>query len=103
MTVRFLVSHTPQGNFICKKALDVGALKDDLWFAMKGAGTSFGITTEFKYKVYEKPETKPAVFLAYIHGPSDFKKIESVVEAGRFQVTGFKYSFFRKPDLVCLF
>ena len=33
----------------------------DLFFSLKGAGTSYGVVTEFLYKVYPVPETKPVL------------------------------------------
>ena len=36
---------------------------NDLFFAMRGAGASFGIATEFLYQIYPTPETQPAIFL----------------------------------------
>ena len=37
--------------------------KNDLFFAMRGAGMSYAIATEFLYKIYPTPETQPAIFL----------------------------------------
>ena len=36
---------------------------NDLFFAMRGAGASFAIATEFLYQIYPTPETQPAIFL----------------------------------------
>ena len=34
---------------------------NDLWFALRGAGTSFGVVTEFLYTVHPGPETLPVL------------------------------------------
>ena len=39
---------------------------NDLFFAMRGAGASFAIATEFLYQVYPAPETQPAIFLGTV-------------------------------------
>ena len=36
---------------------------NDLFFAMRGAGMSYAIATEFLYQIYPTPETQPAIFL----------------------------------------
>ena len=36
---------------------------NDLFFAMRGAGASYAIATEFLYQIYPTPETQPAIFL----------------------------------------
>ena len=35
--------------------------ENDLWFALRGAGTSFGVVTEFLYTVHPGPETLPVL------------------------------------------
>ena len=45
--------------------------RKNLWFALRGAGTSFGIMTEFLYTVYKRQET----FTLLI--PVDFRNIEN--------------------------
>ena len=39
---------------------------NDLFFAMRGAGASYAIATEFLYTIYPSPETQPAIFLGKI-------------------------------------
>ena len=60
--------------------------ENELFFAMKGAGSSFGITTEFKYRIYPAPETRPVVLFLLIRNIYDFKKLEMLTKEGRFQV-----------------
>ena len=50
---------------------------NDLFFAMRGAGSSFGIATEFLYKIYPMPETSPAVILVWISDKRDLWKIQA--------------------------
>ena len=49
---------------------------NDLFFAMRGAGSSYGIATEFLYKIYPMPETNPAVILVWIRDKRDLWKIQ---------------------------
>ena len=49
---------------------------NDLFFAMRGAGSSFAIATEFLYQIYESPETSPAVILVWINDKRDLWKIQ---------------------------
>ena len=45
-----------------------------MFLALKGAGTSFGIVTEFLYKVYDVPETKPALIPVIIKDIKDLRE-----------------------------
>lgn len=51
---------------------------DDLFFAMRGAGSSFGIATEFLYTIFPTPETLPAFILVWVE---DMKDLWSIQEA----------------------
>lgn len=65
-----------------------------LFEAMKGAGSSFGIVTEFLYRIYPRPETLPIISLIYIEGPEDLRKLEKAAQDGRFHVSWFiPYAF----------
>ena len=33
----------------------------DLWFALRGAGSSFAVVTEFLVRVWPRPETLPII------------------------------------------
>ena len=48
----------------------------DLWFALRGAGTSFAIVTEFVVNVFPRPETLPIIMPVDINSVEDFAKIE---------------------------
>ena len=50
--------------------------ENDLWFALRGAGTSFGIVTEFLYTVYKRPETFPILIPIDLSSLEDFRNIE---------------------------
>ena len=45
-------------------------------FALKGAGASFGIVTEFLYKVYPGPETLPIYLLVWIEDTKDLLNLQ---------------------------
>jgi hypothetical protein len=49
---------------------------NDIFFAMRGAGSSFAIATEFLYQIYRRPETSPAVILVLINDKRDLWKIQ---------------------------
>ena len=49
---------------------------NDLFFAMRGAGSSFAIATEFLYQIYKMPETQPAVILVWINDKRDLWRIQ---------------------------
>ena len=48
----------------------------DLWFALRGAGSSFAIVTEFVVTVYPRPETLPILIPVAINSAQDFANIE---------------------------
>merc|ERR1711925_2812 len=50
--------------------------ENDLWFALRGAGTSFGIVTEFLYVVHKRPETFPILIPIDLSSAQDFRNIE---------------------------
>ena len=50
--------------------------ENDLWFALRGAGSSFGIVTEFLYTVYKRPETLPIIIPIDLSSIEDFRNIE---------------------------
>ena len=66
-------------------------IEDDqgLFQAMGGAGSSFGIVTEFLYKIYPRPETQPIISLIYIEDNYDLRKLEKAARDGRYHVSWF--------------
>lgn len=76
-------------------------LDDDhgLFDAMKGAGASYGIVTEFLYKIYPRPETLPIIALIYIENPYDLRKLEKAALDGRYHLSWFVPYAFRDLEL----
>ena len=54
-------------------------VNNDLFFALRGAGSSFAIVTEFLYTVYKTPETRPAVLLIWMETQADFDAMIQVL------------------------
>ena len=46
-----------------------------------------GITTEFLYKIYPRPETLPCFALIFIENGEDLRSIEKAAEDQRYQIT----------------
>jgi len=55
-----IITHTPTNN---------------LFLALRGSGSSFGIVTEFLYMINETPEADPAVLLAWIENEIDLANV----------------------------
>ncbi len=70
-----------------------------LFEAMRGAGSSFGIVTEFLYKIYPRPETLPIIALIYLEGPGDIRNLERASQDGRFHISWFVPYAFRDLSL----
>ena len=70
-----------------------------LYEAMGGAGSSFGIATEFLYKIYPRPETQPIIAMIYIEDNYDLRKLEKAAKDGRFHVSWFMPYAFRDISL----
>merc|ERR1711892_1039621 len=50
---------------------------NNLFFALRGAGSSYGVATQFKYIVHETPETLPAILLAWADSTADLQAIKA--------------------------
>merc|ERR1712198_219117 len=50
---------------------------NNLFFALRGAGSSFGIVTEFLYMINEIPEADPAVLLCWVESDNDLTAIHN--------------------------
>merc|ERR1711971_64147 len=76
-------------------------LKHDfgLFEAMGGAGSSYGVVTEFLYKIYPRPETQPIISMIYIETPQDLRRLEQAAQDGRFHVSWFVPYAFRDISL----
>ena len=49
---------------------------NNLFFALRGAGSSYAIVTKFHYIIHPTPETLPAVLLAWADSPADLEAIQ---------------------------
>ena len=49
--------------------------KNNLFFGLRGAGSSLAIVTKFLYTVHRKPETRPAIILIWLNTKDDFDNI----------------------------
>merc|ERR1711915_1075453 len=54
---------------------------NNLFFALRGAGSSFGIVTEFLYTINELPEAAPAVLLCWVESDKDLTAIHNAAKA----------------------
>ena len=59
----------------------------NLRYGLRGAGPSFGIVTEFLYKVYPHPETLSCVVLVYIESGYDLQRLVDAGQHGRYGIT----------------
>ena len=48
----------------------------DIWFGLRGAGSSFAIVTEFMVNVFPRPETLPILIPILLQTPQDLANIE---------------------------
>ena len=55
----------------------------DLFKSLQLAGSSFGITTEFVYQVYNTPEVRPTLVLVYIDNEKDLQNFQLAAFDGR--------------------
>ena len=51
-----------------------------LFKSLQLAGSSYGIVTEFLYRIYPTPETQPVITLIYIEDKSDLWKIDAAAK-----------------------
>jgi len=56
---------------------------NDLFFAMRGAGSSYAIATEFLYTVHPTPETEPAVLLVWVMNKQDLWKLQAAATGSK--------------------
>jgi hypothetical protein len=52
----------------------------DLWFALHGAETCFGIVTEFLYTLQRTPKTLPIAIPIVLETENDFKRLENAAQ-----------------------
>jgi FAD/FMN-containing dehydrogenase len=66
-----------------------------LFWALRGAGGSFGVVTQFVYEVHPHPETMPVMVPTYIKDLKDIERLVAIAEEGVFDVQLSKNFFFR--------
>ena len=49
---------------------------NNLFFALRGAGSSYAVVTQFKYIIHPQPETLPAIILLWADTPADLEAIQ---------------------------
>jgi hypothetical protein len=54
---------------------------NNLFFALRGAGSSFGVVTEFLYMINTTPEADPAVLLCWVETKADLTAIHNAAKA----------------------
>ncbi len=69
-----------------KRKYDDDPSGKDLFFGLRMAGTSFGITTEILYKVYRKPDPVPLVLPVVAKTPEVIDKLAKITAEGRYQL-----------------
>ena len=58
----------------------------DLYSALQQAGSSYGITTEFLYRIFERSETSPAWVFVYVDTQQDLENLNRAAMDGRFHI-----------------
>ena len=53
---------------------------NNLFFALRGAGSSYGIVTQFKYIIHPTPESLPAILLAWADNRDDLQAIKAAAQ-----------------------
>jgi hypothetical protein len=71
--------------------------ENDLYFGMRASGGSFGIITEFLYKVYPQPETLSCLLFIFIENEYDFQMLDRAAKDGRYAIAVFQPMIYRKP------
>lgn len=71
--------------------------ESDLKYALRAAGPSYGIVTEFLYKVYPHPETLSSVIMTFIKDGKDLQKLIRAGQDGRYGISVLQPMLFRKP------
>ena len=64
---------------------------------MRRAGASFGIVTEFVYKVFQHPETLSVVAMAFLKDRYDLQRLTKAGQEGRYAISITQPMFYRRP------
>ena len=58
-----------------------------------------GITTEFLYKIYPRPETLPCLAYIFVENGEDLKRIEKAAQDPRYQLSLYSTYVFRDMSI----
>ena len=72
----------------------------NLFRSLQFAGPSYGITTEFHYRIFDGPELLPIFALVYIDDDKDLLNFQRATADGRYSLTLYTYHFFTPPNLL---
>ena len=72
----------------------------NLFRSLQFAGSSFGITTEFHYRIFDGPELLPAFAVIYIDHYEDLINFQRATADGRYCLTLYTYHFFTSLNLL---
>lgn len=64
------------------------------------AGSSFGIVTEFYYRIFSGAEVLPVVAVVYIDNEWDIQNFEAAGSHGRYHLGLHTFNFFASLDLL---
>ena len=65
----------------------------NLFRSLQFAGSSFGITTEFHYRIFEGPEVLPVFAFVYMDNEEDLLNFQRATADGRYSLTLYTYQF----------
>ena len=72
----------------------------NLFRSLQFSGSSFGVVTEFHYRIFPGPELLPAYALVYIDGPLDLFNFQNAALDGRYSMTIYFAYFFTPLNLL---
>ena len=74
--------------------------KHNLFKSLHFAGASYGITTEFHYRIFKGPELLPVFAIVYIDNDEDLYNFQRAARDGRYCLTLYTYHFFTPPNFL---
>ena len=72
----------------------------NLFRSLQIAGSSFGVITEFHYRIFKEPELLPTFAVVYIDDEQDLINFQRAALDGRYSVAIYFAYFFKSPDLM---
>ena len=72
----------------------------NLFRSLQFAGASYGVTTEFHYRIFKEPELLPVFAIVYIDNDEDLLNFQRATADGRYCLTLYTYHFFTPPNLL---